>query len=212
MVVRPGDARPSWTYDLSPENRFRPPLSADEWNINNQFRKTNIAKISFLRSLFLRASFLTLSHSLTASLSIYSFVKRSMTYSPFMLFLMSSHRAKAIVNLPLSSRNTRFRPYFPFFIAHARRRTEETIIYLLIRVTQIYPVKYLPGRVRIPPKCFLNDPLKIGHFHFPMFAFLYTPPLAESFIFRFSSVFRRRIRDNSDPSFSSGSKTRIRKF
>lgn len=129
-----------------------------------------------------------------------------MTYSPFMLFLMSSHRAKAIVNLPLSSRNTRFRPYFPFFIAHARRRTEETIIYLLIRVTQIYPVKYLPGRVRIPPKCFLNDPPKIGHFHFPMFALLYTPSLAESFIFR------RRIRDNSGPSFSSGSKTRIRKF
>lgn len=53
-------ARPSWTYDLSPGNRFRPPLSADEWNINNQFRKTNIAKISFLRSLFL-PSFLPLS-------------------------------------------------------------------------------------------------------------------------------------------------------
>ena len=179
-MARPGNARPSWTYDLSPENRFRPPLSADEWNINNQFRKTNIAKISFLRSLFLRASFLTLSlspPSLSFSLSLSSPI-------PSLKEVYDLLVVHAFLNVHPSSESDRESPFivsqYPFpaifsffffflFFLTLGCRAEETIIHRLIRVTQIYPVKYLPGRtfgvcLKTFSKRFPLPLLKIGRF------------------------------------------------
>lgn len=73
--------------DLSPENRFRPPITADEWNINNQFRKTNIAKISFLRPSCFAPSSIVYSMAWLKGL-------RPTTYS-LTLFLMLTYRTGA---------------------------------------------------------------------------------------------------------------------